>query len=87
MTKLQERLNSQGQQYITDLAATVRQLWKAMCNDVGIPENTSFVDMELLKQSKFYPFHEKAMYQYFEAVNTYRCGGYVGLQIKSGKSK
>jgi hypothetical protein len=81
------KLHRQGQQHITDLAATVRQLWKLMCEDVGISPESTFVDMELLKTSKYLQFHDKAMNQYFDAIAQYQAGGYVGLQIKNGKAR
>ena len=78
------RIHRNGQQHIVDLAHTVRQLWCKMCEHDGIEPNASFVIFS--DDNPYQRFHDAAMNQYFEAVSQYQAGGYVGLQIKNGKS-
>jgi len=77
----QKQINKQGQEHIDALFNTVKQVWKQMCEDLGISPDEKFVALELLKQSKIHPFYEKALKQYWEAMEQYCAGGYVGLRI------
>ena len=80
-----ERLVRQGAKHVQGMAATVYQLWGKMCEDVGVPVDSSFVDDELLATSKYYTFYQNALNQYWEAKRDYQDGGYVGLQMVNGK--
>ncbi|KKM80972.1 hypothetical protein LCGC14_1334410 [marine sediment metagenome] len=84
-----ERLAKQGADYVRGMAATVHHLWGKMCEDVGIPTDSSFVDADLLATSKYHIFYQKALAQYWEAKHTYQGGngGYVGLQIVNGRAR
>jgi len=79
MAKLQERLNRQGQAYISNLAATARQLWLKACDFDAIPPTTSFVVFS--DGNKFAQFYNTCMARMFEARQEYAAGGYVGLTI------
>jgi len=80
-----ERIHKQGQQHISNLAATVRQLWNQACDHDGIPRDSKFVCFS--NDNPYLQFHNQAMNQYFDAVREYQVGGYVGLQIVNGKAR
>jgi hypothetical protein len=75
----QEKINTQGQDYIAGLENTVRQLWIKCCQDDKIPINSKFVVFK--RENKFVPFYDTAVRQLLAARAQYRAGGYVGLQI------
>jgi hypothetical protein len=79
MGKFQAKMNRQGQQYIVDLAHTVKQLWVSMCEEEGIPTDSKFVVFS--DDNKFMPFYNRAMEQLQEARRQFAAGGYVGLKI------
>ena len=80
---LQEKLNKQGQQHIINLAHITHQLWGKMMQDLNLPEDSKFVDADLLETSQYHQFYDKALCQYWQAKADYANGGYVGLTIKS----
>ncbi len=83
---MQAKLNHQGRRYINGLARTMRQLWKQMCEDVGINPHATFVDEALLSQSRYYSHYNTVAQQLSEAVNQYNAGGYVGLSLPRKES-
>ncbi len=82
----QEMLNRQGQKYIKGLADMVHVLWEKMCEDVGIPEDSKFVEVSVLEASKYHKFYDIALCELWAAQREYAAGGYVGLRIVAGRA-
>ena len=79
--KTPEKLHRQGKQHIVDLAHVVHDLWGKMMQDLGIPEDSKFVEAGFLATSRYHQFYNQAQRQYWEAISQYQAGGYVGLKI------
>ena len=78
----QEKLNTQGREYIERVAHTVRLLWRRACEAQGTDPGAKFVIFA--DDNKFKPFYDKAMTELLAAKREYAAGGYVGLQIGAG---
>ena len=87
MAKTQERLNRQGEEAIVALRNTVRSIWQKMCEEDGIPADSSFVAFSGETERKYGPFYNQALRQLREAQAQYSAGGYVGLRIVNGRAK
>ncbi len=65
---------------IDKLARNVRRLWARMCREAGIPEDSSFVNIEVFKGNKYLPIYDKALADLQEARRRY-ASGYTGQKI------
>lgn len=69
--------------------AALRNTWAAArasaCRHDGIPADAKFAVFS--DNNPFVVFSDKAASMYFEAVQTYQSGGYVGLQIVEGRAR
>ena len=63
------------------MAYTLHRLWQSMMIDLGLPEDSKFVTVDCLEESRFYPFYELATNQFIAARREAAAGGYIGLRI------
>ena len=68
-----------GQKHILALQAIMRDLWRKACEHDGIDPSSAFVARS--DDNPFWPFHDRAVKQYHEAISQYQAGGYIGLRI------
>lgn len=78
-------LNQKAEEHIAGLARTVKQLWAKMCREAGIPEDSSFVDVEVFKGSRYLRCYDRALRRLMEARRQRAAGGYAGLRIDGSK--
>ena len=70
----QSQINRLRRKEIQGWQNTVRALWAAMCKDVGIPEDSKFVESSVLKASRYYQFYNQALKSLWKAqVEEVRC--------------
>lgn len=69
-----------GLKYIAGLQNTAKVLFAKALEFDSLPSDTVFVTFST--ENKFAKLHSICMNQYFEAIEQYKAGGYVGLQLR-----
>ena len=83
----QEKLNRQGQRHIQGLKQSIKAIWQTMCDEDGIPADSTFVVFSDETNKKYQIYYNNAITQLWEAQAQYKAGGYVGLRIVNGKAQ